>query len=305
MKRDHINYFAVGLFVLLALALLLVVMFRITGRSANVDTYYVELKNVSGIRNGSPVSYAGYQIGQIAAIAPVRDTQGTRYRLELVLNKGWSIPADSTAQIVTPGLLAEKQVDISEGASVDMLKPGARIGSIEAADMFQLVSDVSAEFRKLSDQGLKPLFDTLNREITQTVPAMTQQTTSLLTQLNASAARLLKLMETMDDKRVNAIVGNTETVTTNLLDVSQKLTQSAGKIDSILSNTSTMVGENGHDLRQAILDLRASMGVVAENINSIVYHIDSTSRNMNEFTRQLRDNPAVILNSKPPVDAAQ
>lgn len=305
MKRDHINYFAVGLFVLLALALLLVVMFRITGRSANVDTYYVELKNVSGIRNGSPVSYAGYQIGQIAAIAPVRDTQGTRYRLELVLNKGWSIPADSTAQIVTPGLLAEKQVDISEGSSVDMLKPGARIGSIEAADMFQLVSDVSAEFRKLSDQGLKPLFDTLNREITQTVPAMTQQTTSLLTQLNASAARLLKLMETMDDKRVNAIVGNTETVTTNLLDVSQKLTQSAGKIDSILSNTSTMVGENGHDLRQAILDLRASMGVVAENINSIVYHIDSTSRNMNEFTRQLRDNPAVILNSKPPVDAAQ
>lgn len=305
MKRDHINYFAVGLFVLLALALLMVVMFRITGRSANVDTYYVELKNVSGIRNGSPVSYAGYQIGQIAAIAPVRDTQGTRYRLELVLNKGWSIPVDSTAQIVTPGLLAEKQIDISEGASVDMLKPGALIGSVEAADMFQLVSDVSAEFRKLSDQGLKPLFDTLNREITQTVPAMTQQTTSLLTQLNASAARLLKLMETMDDKRVNAIVGNTETVTTNLLDVSQQLTQSAGKIDSILSNTSTMVGENGHDLRQAILDLRASMGVVAENINSIVYHIDSTSRNMNEFTRQLRDNPAVILNSKPPVDAAQ
>lgn len=305
MKRDQINYFAVGLFVLLALALLMVVMFRITGRSANVDTYYVELKNVSGIRNGSPVSYAGYQIGQIAAIAPVRNTQGTRYRLELVLNKGWSIPVDSTAQIVTPGLLAEKQIDISEGASAGMLKPGALIGSVEAADMFQLVSDVSAEFRKLSDQGLKPLFDTLNREITQTVPAMTQQTTSLLTQLNASAARLLKLMETMDDKRVNAIVGNTETVTTNLLDVSQQLTQSAGRIDSILSNTSTMVGENGHDLRQAILDLRASMGVVAENINSIVYHIDSTSRNMNEFTRQLRDNPAVILNSKPPVDAAQ
>lgn len=305
MKRDHINYFAVGLFVLLALALLMVVMFRITGRSANVDTYYVELKNVSGIRNGSPVSYAGYQIGQIAAIAPMRDTQGTRYRLELVLNKGWSIPVDSTAQIVTPGLLAEKQIDISEGASADMLKPGALVGSVEAADMFQLVSDVSAEFRKLSDQGLKPLFDTLNREITQTVPAMTLQTTSLLTQLNASAARLLKLMETMDDKRVNAIVGNTETVTTNLLEVSQQLTHSAGKIDSILSNTSMMVGENGHDLHQAILDLRASMGVVAENINSIVYHIDSTSRNMNEFTRQLRDNPAVILNSKPPVDAAQ
>ena len=115
MKQEHINYFAVGVFVLASLLVLMVVMYRITGRSTNVDEYFVELHNVSGIRTGSPVTYAGYQIGQLANIEPVRGQGTTVYRLQLLIKAGWTIPVDSRATIVTPGLLAEKQLDISEG----------------------------------------------------------------------------------------------------------------------------------------------------------------------------------------------
>lgn len=304
MKQDHINYFAVGLFVLGSLAVLMVALYRITGRSSDVDEYFVELANVSGIRSGSPVTYAGFEIGQLANITPVREQGKTRYRLQLVIKSGWSIPQDSTATIVTPGLLAEKQIDISEGKNPGFLEPGATISGIEAADMFKLVSDMSAQFQQLSDQGLKPLLDTINTEITQTVPELTRQTSQLLKQLNASADRLLELMETADNKRVNAIVNNTEIMTNNLLQVSDRLNQAAAEVDRLLQTTTSMMDENNKDLRQAILGLRTSMDVVAENINSIVYHIDTSARNVNEFSRQLRDNPGVILNSKPPKDAA-
>ena len=305
MKQDHINYFAVGIFVLACLLVLMVTLYRISGSSSNADEYFVELQNVSGIRTGSPVTYAGFQIGQLADIVPVRGQGKTRYRLQLLIKSGWTIPVDSTATIVTPGLLAEKRLDISEGKSQSMLKPGATITGIEAQDMFKLVSNMSAQFQQLTDQGLRPLFDTLNREITTTVPALTQQTAQLLKQLNASAERLLKVMSSADDKRLNAIMNNTESMTSNLLKVSERLSQASAEVNTLLQTTTSMMNENNKDLRQAVLDLRTSMDVVATNINSVVDHIDSTARNMSEFSRQIRTNPGVILNSTPPKDAAR
>lgn len=304
MKQDYINYFAVGLFVLISLLVLMVVMYRITGRSTNVDEYFVELHNVSGIRTGSPVTYAGFQIGQLADITPVRAHGQTRYRLQLLVKSGWTIPTDSSATIVTPGLLAEKQLDISEGKSQTFLKPGATIAGVEATDMFKLVSEMSNQFHQLSQQGLKPLLDTLNHEITSTVPALTQQTARLLKQLNASADRMLALMQTADDKRLNAIVNNTETMTNNLLKVSVQLNQASTEVNKFLQTTTALMNENNKDLRQSVMDLRTTMDVVANNINSVVEHIDTTARNMSEFSRQIRNNPGVILNSKPPKDAA-
>jgi len=304
MKQDHVNYFAVGLFVLISLLVLMVVMYRITGRSTNVDEYFVELHNVSGIRTGSPVTYAGFQIGQLGDIIPVRKQGQTRYRLQLLVNSGWPIPADSSATIVTPGLLAEKQVDISEGKSTSLLKPGATIAGVEAADMFKLVSEMSTQFQQLSDEGLRPLLNTINHEITATVPALTKQTAQLLKQLNASADRLLALMQTADVNRLNSIMSNTETMTNNLLKVSDRLSRASTEVDKLLQSTSSMMSENNRDLRQTVLDLRTSMDVVANNINSIVDHIDTTARNMSEFSRQIRNNPGVILNGKAPKDAA-
>lgn len=304
MKQDHINYFAVGLFVLISLLVLMVVIYRITGRSTHVDEYFVELHNVSGIRTGSPVTYAGFGIGQLGDITPVRGQGQTRYRLQLLVKSGWTVPVDSTATIVTPGLLAEKQIDIREGKSQTFLKPGGTIAGVEAADMFKMVSDMSAQFKQLSDQGLKPLFDTLNREITASVPALTKQTAQLLTQLNASADRLLLLLQTTDEKRINKIMGNTETMTNNLLKVSDRLSRASDQVDKLLQSTTALMNDNNKDLRQAVLDLRTSMDVVATNINSVVGHIDSTARNMSEFSRRLRSNPGILLNSKPPQDAA-
>jgi len=304
MKQDHINYFAVGLFVLISLLALMVIMYRITGRSTDVDEYFVELHNVSGVRTGSPVSYAGFQIGQIADIIPVRSQGKTRYRLQILVRAGWPIPTDSTATIVTPGLLAEKQIDISEGRSPDILKPGATIAGIESSDMFKLVNEMSAQLKQLSEQGLKPLLQTINQEIISTVPALTKQTAQLLKQLNASADRLLVLMQTADDRKLKQIMSNTETMTSNLLKVSDRLGTASVEIDNLLRNASSMMNDNNKDLRQAVLDLRNSMDVIANNINSVVDHIDSTARNMSEFSRQLRTNPGVILNSKPPTDAA-
>ena len=305
MKQDNINYFAVGVFVIAALVVLMIGLYNITGSSTDVDEYFVELKNVSGIRTGSPVTYAGFEIGQLADIEPVRNSGPTHYKLRLFIKSGWTIPKDSTAQIVTPSLLSEKQVDISEGSSHEYLAVGQTIRGIEAADMFQLAQDISAQFQKLSEDGLKPLLKTLTEEIAGTLPELTQQSKLLLTTLNESAAELLAIVNSVDKKEINHILDNTGEMSQNLLAISRDLDDTAKKIDKMVSNTSDNMLDNNQDLRKALLDLRMTMGVVEENVNSIIYNLDTTTRNMNEFSRQIRDNPGVLLNSKPPADAAK
>lgn len=305
MKNESINYFTVGLFVLTAIVILTVALYKITGRSANVDYYYIEMKNVSGVRDGSPITYAGYEIGQIVNIEPVRKDGRIHYRLEIIVKSGWKIPYDSIAQVVSPSMLGDKKIDISEGESNTFLQPGDVIIGVEAADMFKVADELSKEFKKLTDQGIKPLFDIINKEITAVVPEIARQTTQLLSKLNQSSERLLKLLESADGTRMNNIIGNTEEMTRNLLAVSNRLNEASGRIDELLKSSTNLMEQNSQDLRSVVLDLRTTMGVVSENINGIVYNLDATSRNMNEFTRQLRDNPGVLLNSKPPQDAAK
>lgn len=305
MKQDNINYFVVGLFVIASAFILLFALYQITGRGTDADEYFLELKNVAGIRSGSPVTYSGFEIGQLVDIEPVRNNRLTRYRLKLQVKAGWQIPVDSVAQIVTPSLLGEKQIEITEGTSTSFLKEGDSIKGEETSDMFALVEEISREFRKLSDQGLKPLLKTLNSEFSGSLPKVVEQTSELLANLNASATELQGILKTVDQKRIDKIMGNAQDVTENLLIVSAKLETASGQVDKLVNSTSAMMNENNEDLRKALLDLRTSMGVIEENISSIMYNIDASSRNLNEFTRQIRDNPSVILNSKAPRDAAR
>ena len=117
MKRDTINYVAVGGFVLAMLVALAALLFAITGRSGLMDTYYVQYKNVSGLKYGTPVYYQGYSIGQVDEIAPVHNGGGTRYRVTVSVQNGWPIPKDSIAAIMATGLLAD--VSIVEEARPD------------------------------------------------------------------------------------------------------------------------------------------------------------------------------------------
>jgi phospholipid/cholesterol/gamma-HCH transport system substrate-binding protein len=292
------------MFVIVAGFILLFALYQITGHGADADDYYVELQNVAGIRTGSPVTYAGFEIGQLVDIEPVRTNGQTRYRLQLQVKSGWPIPADSIATIVTPSLLGEKQIDITEGQSAQYLKVGDIVHSKEAADMFVLVEQISSEFQKLSEQGLKPLLKTLNSEFAGSLPKLVDQTSELLTSLNSSATELQGILTTVDQKRIDNIMGNAQQVTEHLLEVSAKLDKASSDVDKLVSTTSSMMDSNNEDLRKALLDLRTTMGVIEENMSSIMYNIDTSSRNLNEFTRQLRDNPSVILNSKAPRDAA-
>ena len=311
MRRDTINYLTVGIFVLVLFFVLLVVLYKITGRSGPTDDYFVTYSNVEGIKYGTPVLYEGYQIGQVDAVTPIREKGGTTFQLTLSVQKGWRIPSDSVAKVVKSGLLSSVAIDIKEGKSNTPLVPGHRIAGQEATDIFAEVNDVASELKTLSHDSLRPLLDNLNSQVTQVSgeikdvtrksvrPLLDKQVKTLLDKLNVSADRLENILSEENQTRINHTLANLDADSKNVGSLLQNLEQTRTMVDSLLKRMDTVVNSNQADVRDSVKDLRKSLYVISQHIDAVTDHMEGSARNLHEFTRQLRENPGLLLHSSP------
>jgi phospholipid/cholesterol/gamma-HCH transport system substrate-binding protein len=286
MKKDNINYLMVGSFVLVSMLLLFFMLFKITGMQSGADNYFVVFKNVTGIKNGSAVTYGGYKIGQIENIEPIFNHGKTSYKIKLKVKGGWKIPEDSMAEVVMPGVISDKQIEITEGKSVKVLQSNDVILSKESTDLMLLAS-------------------TLGNEVGNLVTGISDDVSGLLKKLNRSADQISMILSDENRAHIEKMFKNTDEATTHLVKLSKGFDRVNDQLETILTKSISIVGDNDQDIRYSVIELRKTMDTVSGNIHSILYNLDASSRNMNEFTRQIRDNPSVILGSKPPVDESE
>jgi phospholipid/cholesterol/gamma-HCH transport system substrate-binding protein len=128
----------VGLFLLAGILALLLLALRVSGlsasASASTDTYklYANFDNIAGLTVRAKVSMAGVTIGRVTAIDLDRDTFTGRVTMELQKRVD-NLPVDSTASILTAGLLGEKYVGISVGGDESLLKDGGTIHDTQSS----------------------------------------------------------------------------------------------------------------------------------------------------------------------------
>jgi phospholipid/cholesterol/gamma-HCH transport system substrate-binding protein len=300
MKRDSINYVLVGAAVLAAGVLLLVALAMITGRGGATTAYFTHYRNVTGLRYGAPVFYQGYRIGQVGAIVPERDSQGTRYKVELDVRRDWPIPKDSIARLTATGLLADVAVGIGEGKDRAMAAPGAELAGAENADIFSAMNELAGQITQLTRGQISPLIQTLSKRvdsitgaIDKGTPDIVEQSRKLLTQLNAASASLNDVLKPDNRAALGAILANTQQMTAQLQETQQKLDDALGQLDGIAR-------ENRPGIRDSVADLRAVLEALSGRIDSISQHLQTASRNFDEFSREVRKNPNRILVSPKP-----
>lgn len=126
----------VGLFLLAGLLALLLLALRVSGLStvSSGDTYklYAHFDNISGLTVRSKVTMAGVTIGKVTAIDLDRDSYTGRVTMEIEKRVN-NLPDDSTASILTSGLLGEKYIGISVGGDERVLADGGTIHDTQSA----------------------------------------------------------------------------------------------------------------------------------------------------------------------------
>lgn len=307
MKRDNINYLAVGSFVLIALVILVVALYKLTGRVGDSDPYHVYYGNITGLTDGSRVTYEGYQVGFVAGVEPEQTAAGTRYRVTVNIKRGWRIPADSVARIYSAGLLAETVINIEEGERHDAyLAPDSEIPGQQGGDMFAALGTVAADIGSLTRDSLKPLLDNLNRQVTglggemeTRVPRILGDVESMVKKLDQSAGALTQMLNVGNTQRVGNILGDVETTAANFRALSDGLQETRKQLDSLMREAHGLVGANQEDVRASVVSLRQALDSVAREVDGILYELNSASRNMNEFSRELRGNPGLLIKGGP------
>jgi phospholipid/cholesterol/gamma-HCH transport system substrate-binding protein len=119
----------VGLFVIAGIIALLFLALKVGSMSTvnSSDSYEVvaRFENIGGLKVRAPVKSAGVVVGRVSDIR--FDNEKYEAAVTLRLDKRYSFPKDTSAAIMTSGLLGEQYVGLEPGGDSVMLKNHDRI----------------------------------------------------------------------------------------------------------------------------------------------------------------------------------
>lgn len=135
MKKNTAVDFWVGLFVLIGAFALVFLALKAGNLSSFTtgDQYRVtaEFDNIGGLKPRAPVKSAGVTVGRVANIN--LDPVTFRAVVALDLEEGFEFPKDSSARILTSGLLGEQYVGIEAGGDLENLASGEKFARTQSA----------------------------------------------------------------------------------------------------------------------------------------------------------------------------
>jgi phospholipid/cholesterol/gamma-HCH transport system substrate-binding protein len=140
MQRTTLDLL-VGIFVTAGVAALFVLALKV-GNASSIsvsDGYRVvaEFDNIGGLKVRAPVKSAGVVVGRVEGIS--LDTKTFRANVALRIDRRYPFPKDSSASILTAGLLGEQYVGMDGGGDEQNLKDGDRLKITQSAIVLEKV----------------------------------------------------------------------------------------------------------------------------------------------------------------------
>jgi len=134
MERSTMDLW-VGIFVIIGFGALLFLALKVgnlsVGTTGATYTVIARFDNIGGLKGRAPVRASGVVVGRVSAIA----FDNTRYEANVIvtLDAKYKFPKDTTASILTSGILGENYVGLDAGGDSEMLKDGDKIQITQSA----------------------------------------------------------------------------------------------------------------------------------------------------------------------------
>lgn len=295
----------VGVFVLAGLLILAIAIFYITGAGIIGSKYrlYTYLPEVGGVTEGAPVRLDGVTIGNVEKIAlnphPANRTQSIQLALRIDSRYKPDVRTDSTASLVTEGLLGDRYVNVQRGLTGEALPPNATIPAASAMSMTELVqrgTDLMDTLNVLSGdlQGIitdvKAGKGTVGKLIKD--PAMYDNLNSTLARLNSIAGSIQDGKGTAgkfvsSDELYTKVTSTVDNIN-DVLGAVKDQKGTAGKLiyDPAVYNSAKGFLDNGNAV---LADVRAGKGSLGKFAND-----DALYNNLRDASAQVRDATAKL-----------
>ncbi|HYL64221.1 MAG TPA: MlaD family protein [Candidatus Methylomirabilis sp.] len=302
----------VGLFVLVGLSVLAAGIFYVTnaggiGPKYRLVTY---LPEVAGLANGAPVRLDGVEVGNVEAIRLAQRVKGRlpdrNHNIEVVMRVGKryqeNILTDSTASLVTEGLLGNRYVNITLGVSGVPLTDMQEVKGTEEKAIKEVVersADLLGNLQALSENvqdlinGVKEGKGSLGKLLTDEqayrhLNAILAKGDTMVTNIQAGQGTLGKLVAS--DEMYNKVDKGLDNANVILADVrAQKGTLGRLIYDPSLYDEMKQAMTNGNAL---IGDVRAGKGTLGKlaTDDALYNKLRESSENIAAATAKLNDN---------------
>lgn len=133
MTRSLARDFVAGLFVVGGILAVAFLAFRVGEdplREKGGLLLYATFDQAAGLKRLAPVDIAGVKVGRVSQIALDEDY---RARVTMNLDASLELPVDSSASIVTAGVLGDRYISLQLGGEDLILESGEELGFTESA----------------------------------------------------------------------------------------------------------------------------------------------------------------------------
>jgi phospholipid/cholesterol/gamma-HCH transport system substrate-binding protein len=302
----------VGLFVLAGLCILAIAIFYVTGAGVlgpkiRLLTY---LPEVEGLDTGAPVRLDGVSIGDVQTIALTPRPQDAAHNITLVLriDKKYQneIRTDSTASLITEGLLGNRYVTISRGLTGTVIPPNGVVPGKEEAAMKQMVergADLMQNLSTLSND-VRGIVDQVHNGNGTLGKLMNDP--SLYNHLNSTAGRLDALASSIQQgqgtagkliasdelyNKADSAIGHVDDVVLAVHD--QKGTMGKLIYDPSMFDSTKNLMDKGNTLLDDVHAGKGTLGKLATD-DTVYANLQQASANVRDATAKVNSNQGSI-----------
>ena len=137
-------------------------------------------------------------------------------------------------------------------------------------------------------------------------PKSQERINAMVDNFSRASANVATVSQTLDErvkeiltpetaKKMQNALGNVALAANNIASLTSDLHTTRERLDRLLVGLNAIAEENRSDLRESVADLRYTLRSLSQRVDAITYNLEGASRNLSEFSRTIRNNPAVLL----------
>jgi phospholipid/cholesterol/gamma-HCH transport system substrate-binding protein len=97
---------------------------------------------------------------------------------------------------------------------------------------------------------------------------------------------------------VSRILTNLDGATGEFEQLIRELSDTRSTVDGLIGRVNLMLDEEEGDVHRALRELNHSLAAVSRHIDAIASNLEATTRNMNEFSRHIRNDPGLLVRGR-------
>lgn len=304
----------VGMFVLVAAAVLITTVFALSGAfGGSATSFRTYFSFAGGLEPGSTVRYAGGpKVGRVEKLQ-LDPKDPSRIEITFSVQSGVPVKTDSHVKIMSLSPLGDNHLELVPGSNQAKL---AVSGAILPSEPYVDFNALTAKINDIAPQA-QELLKTLNDRAAE-LKVTVARINDLMSDQNRNnlAGTLADARGMLGDNRatVKSTVQNLNAASQKITPLIDDLRKTTAEANKALDHVDAMIGENREDLRKSISELRQSLATVmdvtgkldqtldvnGENIDELLDNLRHVSENLREFTDTIKRRPYTLIRSSSP-----